>query len=88
MKQVISYLIAATLFISIVGICNGLASFSNSCSGQYLDLRKPINYIMFPHTAGYYLGRTLGFPHGEKASESYCSTIFNQTLRGPRSDFE
>ncbi len=69
----------------LAGIGNGVLSYCWSCSSQYLDLRKPIHYVLFPHTIGYYTGRVLGYPYGEdKRYESNCDNIFNHTLEGPR----
>lgn len=69
----------------LAGIINGALSYGWSCSSQYLDLRKPIHYVLFPHTIGYYTGRALGYSYGEKRNyETMCDNIFNHTLKGPR----
>lgn len=72
-----------TLILFAGGIGNGLFSWSHSCSSAYLDMRKPIHYILIPHTVGYYTGRAMGYSIGKEHVTS-CSTIFNQTLHGPR----
>ena len=79
------YLLALLGFMFIIGILNGLTSYSHSCYSQYLDMRKPVHYVFFAHTAGYYSGRALGFPFGEdKHYETMCDDILNHTLKGPR----
>ena len=75
-------LLAGMMFI--VGIGNGIFSHVWSCDSAYLDFRKPIHYILFPHTAGFYLGRALSYPYGEDKSYSLCENIFNHTLKGPK----
>jgi hypothetical protein len=74
------------LFFGIVGIGNGLISMGNGCSSQYLDLRKPIHYIVIGHTAGFYLGKVLGYPYGETREYKICGSIFNETLEGRAND--
>jgi len=70
-------------FLGLLGVCNGLASYTGYCDTQYLDFRKPIHYVLFPHTVGYYLGRILAHPYGEDRSYTICYNIFNHTMKGP-----
>lgn len=75
------------LFIIGIGIGNGIFSYTNDCDRQYLNLRKPINYIVFPHTIGFYIGRAIGHDYGESTTfKTRCDSIFNETLKGPLND--
>jgi len=70
--------------IFMAGTMSGLCSLNSHCGDQYLDLRKPVHYIIFPHTIGYYLGRVVGFPYGdERKYKNNCHNVFNHTLEGP-----
>ena len=80
-------IIIVVCFIMMIGIGNGMFSWVHSCSNQYLNLRVPANYIFFPHTIGYYIGRMITFDF-KIDKFSYCHTIFNQTLEGPKNEDE
>ena len=78
------FILGAILFMIGIGIGNGMFSYAGSCHTAYLDFRKPIHYIVAPHTFGYYLGRVLSHSYGEDKSYSNCENIFNHTLEGPK----
>ena len=75
-KCIEEVIIGLSIFMFLLGIGNGLVSYYHYCENQYLDLRKPIHYVLFPHTVGYYFGRILGFPYGEDQTHISCNTIF------------
>lgn len=76
------YILLTILVLFVVGIMNGATSRSHSCFHAYLDLTKPIHYIGFPHTAGYYLGRALTKSYSEDRFISKCDNTFNPILKG------
>lgn len=80
-------LTSIALLLIVIGTLNGATSVNSGygCNDAYLDLRKPVHYVVFPHTIGYYLGRIIAHPYGEKKHyETQCDNIFNHTLKGPR----
>lgn len=84
LKQIV---IGVSLFIFALGIGNGVFSTVGPCYSQYLNFRKPIHYVAFPHTIGFYVGRILNFPYGEDRSYTSCENIFNHTIEGPKDDY-